>query len=90
MDLRQDVRDSFKASVGKKGIKMSLETSGQLIIKSYKRRTKQVVMNLVSNAIKHTARGEIAINTTKKDDLSLTGFIENKIKNVSHIAGQGG
>ena len=47
-------------------------------------------MNLMSNAIKFTDRGEIAINTTKKDDLSLTGFIENKIKSVSHIAGQGG
>ncbi len=47
-------------------------------------------MNLVSNAIKFTDRGEIAINTTKKDDLSLTGFIENKIKSLFHIAGQGG
>jgi signal transduction histidine kinase len=47
-------------------------------------------MNLVSNAIKFTDRGKIAINTTKKEDLSLTGFIENKIKSVSHIAVQGG
>jgi hypothetical protein len=47
-------------------------------------------MNLVSKAIKFNDRGEIAINTTKKDDLSLTGFIDNKIKSVSHIAGQGG
>jgi hypothetical protein len=47
-------------------------------------------MNLVSNVTKFTDRGEKAINTTKKDDLSLTGFIENKIKSVSHIAGQGG
>ncbi len=47
-------------------------------------------MNLVSNAIKFTNRGEIAINTTKKDDISLTDFIENKIKSVSNIAGQGG
>ena len=29
-------------------------------------------MNLVSNVIKFTDRGEIAINTTKKDNLSLT------------------
>ena len=89
MDLRQDVRDTFKASVGKKGIKMSLETSAQLIIQSDKRRTKQVAMNLVSNAIKFTSRGEIAINTTKEDDISLTGLIENKIKSVSNIVGQG-
>jgi len=67
-ELMQEVRDSFEVAVDEKGLKMSLKTPERLIIKSDKRRAKQVVMNLVSNAIKFTDKGEIAIKAVKKDD----------------------
>ena len=67
-ELMQEVRDSFEVVVDEKGLKMSLKTPERLIIKSDKRRAKQVVMNLVSNAIKFTDKGEIAIKAVKKDD----------------------
>jgi signal transduction histidine kinase len=67
-DLIQEVRDSFKVAVDEKGLKMSLETPERLIIKSDRRRAKQVIINLVSNAVKFTDKGEIAINAAKKDE----------------------
>ncbi len=67
-DLIQEVKDSFKVASDKKGIKLSIETPERLIIKSDERRTKQVVMNLVSNAIKFTDKGKIAIKSAKKDE----------------------
>jgi len=66
-ELIQGVRDSFKTSVDEKGLKISLETPERLIIKSDSRRAKQVIINLVSNAVKFTDKGEIAINAAKKD-----------------------
>jgi signal transduction histidine kinase len=66
-DLIQEVRDSFKVAVDEKGLKMSLKTPERLIIKSDSRRAKQVIINLVSNAVKFTDKGEIAINAAKKD-----------------------
>lgn len=67
-DLVQEVKDSFKVAVDKKGLKLSLEMPERLIIKSDERKTKQVIMNLVSNAIKFTDRGEIEIKVRKKDE----------------------
>jgi hypothetical protein len=66
-ELIQGVRDSFKTSVDEKGLKMSLKTPERLIIKGDSRRAKQVIINLVSNAVKFTDKGEIAINAAKKD-----------------------
>jgi len=67
-ELIQEVRDSFKVAVDEKGLKLSLETPERLIIKSDKRRAKQVIINLMSNAVKFTDKGEIAIKAAKKDD----------------------
>jgi signal transduction histidine kinase len=67
-DLMQEVRDFFTVSVDKKGIHLFIETPERLIIKSDRRRTKQVVMNLVSNAVKFTEEGEITVKAAKKDE----------------------
>jgi PAS domain S-box-containing protein len=66
-DLIQEVNDSFKVAVDEKGLKLSLEMPKRFVIKSDERRTKQVFMNLVSNAVKFTDRGEIVIKAAKKD-----------------------
>jgi len=67
-NLMQEVNDYFKVAVKEKGLKLSFEMSERLIIKSDERRAKQVIMNLVSNAIKFTDTGEIKIKATKKDE----------------------
>jgi protein-histidine pros-kinase len=63
----QEVKDSFKVAVAEKGLKVSLQMPKRLVIESDERRTRQVIVNLVSNAIKFTDRGGIEINVAKKD-----------------------
>ncbi|PKP59681.1 hypothetical protein CVT91_06340 [Candidatus Atribacteria bacterium HGW-Atribacteria-1] len=67
-DLMQEVNDSLKVAVDEKGLELSFQMPKELIIKSDERRTKQVIMNLVSNAVKFTDRGEIAIKAARKDE----------------------
>jgi signal transduction histidine kinase len=66
----QEVKDSFRVAAAEKGIRLSLKTPKRLVIKSDERRTKQVLMNLVSNAIKFTDRGEIGIKVAKKGGMA--------------------
>ena len=68
-DLMQEVKDSFKVAADEKDLKLSLEMPERLIIKSDKRRTKQILVNFISNAIKFTERGEIEIKVIKKDKM---------------------
>jgi signal transduction histidine kinase len=65
--LAQEVRDSFTVAAEEKGLKLSLDMPERLIIESDKRRVKQVLMNLVGNAVKFTDRGEIEIEVAKRE-----------------------
>ena len=67
-DILQEVEGSFKVAVDEKGLKLSLKMPERLIIKSDERRTKQIIMNFVSNAVKFTGRGKIEIEAVKKDE----------------------
>lgn len=68
--LVQEVKDSFTATAADNGIKMSFKTPKTLTIESDERRTQQVIVNLVGNAVKFTDRGEIEIIVAKKDGLA--------------------
>ncbi|MCK4308198.1 HAMP domain-containing protein, partial [candidate division WOR-3 bacterium] len=68
--LVEEVRDSFNVTVAEKGFKVSLKIPEMLVIESDERRTKQVIVNLVGNAVKFTDEGEIEINVTKKDRIT--------------------
>jgi signal transduction histidine kinase len=65
--LAQEIKDSFTVAVDKKGLELSLQTPPILIIKSDERRTKQILVNFISNAVKFTDRGGIEIKLVKKD-----------------------
>jgi signal transduction histidine kinase len=63
--LVQDVHKSFETIAYEHGLKITLEPSEGLIVSSDKRRVKQVIINLVSNAIKFTDKGQIDIKLAK-------------------------
>ena len=68
--LMQEVKDSFSVTAAEKSLKMPLDMPETLTIESDERRTKQVIVNLVGNAVKFTDKGEIEINVTKKEGLA--------------------
>ncbi len=66
-ELVQEVSDSFSVAADNKGLKLSLDMPERLVVKTDKRRTRQVLMNLVSNAVKSTDRGQVAIRAARED-----------------------
>jgi PAS domain S-box-containing protein len=78
-DLMQEVKESFKVAADEKNLKLSLKMPERLIIKSDERRTKQVIMNLGSNAVKFTDRGEIEIKVKKKDEKVVVSVADTGI-----------
>jgi signal transduction histidine kinase len=67
--LAQEIKDSFAVAADTKRLKLSLETPPTLLIESDERRTKQILVNFISNAVKFTDRGEIEIKIVKKDEM---------------------
>lgn len=66
--LAQEIKDSFAVVADKKGLELLLQTPPTLIIKSDRRRTEQILVNFISNAVKFTDKGEIGIKIVKKDE----------------------
>jgi len=65
--LSREVKDNFTVVADKKGLALSLESPPTLLLESDRRRTKQILVNLLSNALKFTDRGEIKIKVIPKD-----------------------
>lgn len=71
----KEITDSFQITVKEKGIKMPIRMPKRLKVISDKRRIQQIMMNLVSNAVKFTDEGEIEIKVTEED-----GMVEVSVK----------
>lgn len=67
--LAQEIKDSFAVVAEKKGLELLLQTPPTLIIKSDRRRTEQILVNFISNAVKFTDEGEVEIKIVKKDKM---------------------
>ena len=65
--LVKEVKDSFSVATEEKGLKISLTLPKKLAVESDERRVKQVLVNLINNAIKFTNEGKIEIKVAKKD-----------------------
>jgi len=77
--LSREIKDSFFLTTDKKGQKLSLEIPQTLLIESDRRRIKQILINLISNAIKFTARGEIKIKVIPKETTVEVSVRDNGI-----------
>jgi len=66
--LSQEIKDNFRIAADKKGLELSFEIPPTLLIESDMRRTKQILVNLLSNALKFTDRGEIKIKVIPRDE----------------------
>ena len=77
--LSREIKDSFFLTTDKKGQKLSLEIPRTLLIESDRRRIKQILVNLMSNAIKFTARGEIKIKVIPKETTVEVSVRDNGI-----------
>ncbi len=78
-EIVRDVKDSFTVAVDKKKLKMSLKMPKRLVIKSDERRVKQVIVNLVGNAVKFTDKGKIDIKADKKDKMVEVSVKDTRI-----------
>jgi len=63
--LLREVYETLKVSADKKGLGFSLDMPDALIMQSDRRRIKQVLMNLGSNAVKYTDKGSVNIKVKK-------------------------
>ena len=66
-DLLKEVVDSFNIDIGKKNLNVLLDIPEKTIVTSDRKRIKEVFMNLISNAVKFTDKGEIEIKAVKKE-----------------------
>ncbi|HAC92765.1 MAG TPA: hypothetical protein DCF63_19355 [Planctomycetaceae bacterium] len=64
LEMTQETIDSFRASASAKGIELTLSVLGQLpkTIESDPTRLRQILLNLVGNAVKFTQQGSVAVN----------------------------
>lgn len=56
-----DVMESFRVQMNEKGLSCSIEIPASFMVCSDKRRVRQVMVNLVGNAVKFTDEGEVSV-----------------------------
>ncbi len=66
-DVIREVRDTFSKTVEEQGLMLHVEIPGSITVTSDERRIKQIIMNLVSNAIKFTDTGRVDLIVEPKD-----------------------
>jgi len=76
--LITEVNDSFAVNAAAKGLVLEFQPEGNVTLKSDQRRVRQILANLISNAVKFTERGgvSIAINTAyppSRSEILTTG-----------------
>lgn len=77
----QEAMETFKVSVAAKGLALTLECSGleTALVRADRARMKQVILNLVGNAVKFTEAGTITLRMTDSEQALLVEVIDTGI-----------
>ncbi len=67
--LVKEMKDFFAIAVKEKNLKISIDMSERLTIIDDERKIKQILINLLANAIKFSDRGEVEIKVLTKDKM---------------------
>ena len=68
-DVILEVSHSFGQTAQERGLILNIEIPGLIVVTSDERRIKQIIMNLVSNAIKFTDEGRIDLTVHQKGEV---------------------
>jgi len=92
LNMVQEVKDSFNDAAAEKGLQLSLMMPKTVVIKSDERRTKQILLNFMSNAVKFTDEGEIEIKFSEnqisfsfENCYVLSRLIEGEYPNYKNV-----
>jgi signal transduction histidine kinase len=77
--LAQEVVDLFQASAENKGLTLKLETVPSLSMVSDVTMMRQIITNLVSNAIKYTERGSAVLSLSEVGDIFIISMNDTGI-----------
>jgi len=66
-ELTHEVKESFAVATSNKGLTLELPTEGTIRVTSDRRRIKQILVNLVGNAVKFTEKGTVAISLAESE-----------------------
>ena len=67
-ELVHDVGESFAVIAANKGLRLEWNKDGKVEVSSDRRRVRQILMNLVGNAVKFTESGTVAISLSKAEE----------------------
>jgi PAS domain S-box-containing protein len=64
-EVLDEVSTSLRPLADKKGLKFELATAGDLVVRTDRRALSQIIINLVSNAIKYTDAGQVSVRLVR-------------------------
>jgi len=73
-DLAQTVRETletFRVAANRKALSLEVEGSEQLMVRSDIRRVRQVLVNLIGNAVKFTGKGAVSIDVAEDNGAAV-------------------
>lgn len=72
----REVLESFRVTAGRKTISLIAEAPEHLLVQSDPRRVRQILVNLIGNAVKFTDEGGVTVLVTKENDRAMVSVCD--------------